>query len=118
MSNGVITTVEKPLFIKKVHELTPLLKRIQAGSAQAVDLLFNTMERPDAEVGIKVKVACAQSILELEIKLADIISKDQLTRQVAELKAKGFSQPLGQLEPGEPKKLPPKTDFTTIQEVE
>ncbi len=116
MTNGVIATVEKPLFVKKTHELTPLLKRIQAGSAQAVELLIDTMNRPEAEVGIKLKVACAEALIDMEVKISDQISKDQLTRQIAELKAKGFSQPLEQL-PGEPRRLPPKTDYSTIQEV-
>jgi hypothetical protein len=116
MTNGVITTVEKPLFVKKTHELTPLLKRIQAGSAQAVDLLIDTMNRPDDEVGIKLKVQCAEALVDMEVKISDQISKDQLTRQIAEIKAKGFSQPLDQL-PGEPRRLPPKTDYSTIQEV-
>lgn len=117
MKSGVITTVEKPLFIKKTHELTPLLKRIQSGSTQAVDLLIETMNREEKDVGIKIKVACAQALIDMEVKISDQISKDQLTRQIAEIKAKGFSQPLEQL-PGEPKRLPPKTDFSTIQEVE
>lgn len=117
MTNGVIATVEKPLFVKKTHELTPLLKRIQAGSAQAVDLLIETMNRTDKEVGIKLRVACAEALIDMEVKIGDQISKDQLTRQIAEIKAKGFIQPLDQV-PGEPRRLPPKTDYSTIQSVE
>jgi len=111
MNDGVIATVEQPLFIKKRHELAALLKRVQNGSAKAVDLLIYTMENENTEP--KLRVACAQSLIEYEVKITDQINKDQLTRQIAEIKAKGIVTPLT----AEEKALPPKTDFTTIQEV-
>ncbi len=116
MKDVVISTVELPIFIKPRHELASLLKKVQVGSAQGVELLITTMQRPDAEVGIKLKVQCAEALIDLEVKITDQISKDQLTRQIAEIKVKGLTTPLGQV-PGEPKRLPPKTDFGTIQEV-
>lgn len=114
MKDGVVTTVEQPLFVKKTHELASLLKKVKQGSAQAVDLLIDTMERPDDEVGLKIKVECAKTLIDYEVKITDQINKDQLMRQVAEIKAKGLSIPLL---PGNDKPLPPTTDFKTIQAV-
>lgn len=111
-----VTAVEKPLFIKKKHELASLLKTVEQGSADAVELLINTMNAPEDKVPLKTKLECAKAILDIQIKVSESISKDQLTRQIAEIKANGLSTPL-ELAPGERKRLPPTTDFTTIQEV-
>jgi len=114
MQDGVIKTVEKPLFVKGKHELQALLKKIQRGSAEAVDMLIETMN--NTEVEVKTRVACAQSLIEYEVKITDQINKDQLTRQVAEVRAKGLIGN-GSTVDGEDKPLPPRVDFTQIQEV-
>jgi hypothetical protein len=110
-----IKAVPQPIFIKKVHELAGLLKRIEAGSEDAVDIIVDTMNTDDKEVSKEVKAKIAVKLIELQIKIADTISKDQLTRQIAEIKVKGLSTPLG-LE-GEKKKLPPMLDFSNIEQV-
>ena len=114
MKDGVVL-VDMPVFIKPRHELATLLKKIQVGSAQGVELLITTLQRPESEVTLKLKLQCAEALIDLEVKITDQISKDQLTRQIAEIKKNGLVTPLGQ--EGGPKRLPPRTDFTTIQEV-
>ena len=111
-----ITAVEQPVFVKRKHELADLLKQIERGSKGAVQLIVATMESTDETIGLKTKLECAKALLDLQIKVADQISKDQLTRQIAEIKANGLTKPL-ELQPGEKKRLPPTTDFDTIQEV-
>jgi len=110
----MIQAVAQPLFVKKKHELADLFKIAERGSKDAVELLIATMNRPEAEVGLKVKLDCAEVVAGIAIKLADQINKDTLHRQVAEFKARGASTPL-ELERGKPKA--PRTDFLTIQEV-
>ncbi len=100
-------------FIKKTHELSSLLKNIEAGSRDAVDVLVNTMNSDDKEVPLKLKVECADKLLHLQVKIADTISKDQLTRQIASIKVKGMSASLG----SEDRPLAPILDMTTIQQI-
>lgn len=115
MKDGVVVMVEQPLFVKKgKHELANLLKLVQTGSGEAVQLLIDTMRRPDEEVAIKTKIACAEALIDMELKITTEINRDQLTRQIAEIKAKGLVIPL---RPEDDKPLPPKTDFLTIQKV-
>lgn len=108
-------TVEVPVFIKRVHELAGVLKLIETGSRDAVDLLVNTMNSKDDTISIRMKVDCAQKLLDLQVKIADTISKDQFMRQIAEVKIKGMSQPL---EVGEDKPSAPRLDMKTIQIVD
>lgn len=113
----VVETVEKATFVKRKHELADVLKAVQRGSTDAVELIINTMNETDEEkVTLKTRLQLAQDLLELQVKLAQVISEDQLKRQIAEIKVNGASTPLEAL-PGERKRLPPTTDFTTIQEV-
>ena len=111
-----IKAVEVDNFVKKKHELAGLLKRLEDASESAVDIIVNTMTSTDKEVSTKMKLDCAESLLAFQIKVSDTISKDQLMRQIASVKAKGLSQQL-ELAPGEKRKLPPKLDMTTIQEL-
>lgn len=112
---AAITSVEMPVFVKRKHELADLLKAVERGSKSAVAVLVDTMESKDATIGLKTRLECAKTLLDLQIKVVDQISKDQLTRQIAEIKANGLSKPL-ELQ-GEKKRLPPTTDFDTIQDV-
>lgn len=113
-----VVNVEQPIFVKKKHELANLLKAVERGSVDAVDLIVTTMNAPESEaVSLKTKLDLAKYLLDTQIKLSDVISKDQLVRQVAEIKAKGLSTPLAPELGGEKKRLPPTTDFGTIQEV-
>ena len=107
--------VPKDLFIKKTHELAGLLKHVERGSTDAVDLIIDSMNSGDSVVSRKMRLELAVKLLEIQIKVTDQISKDQLMRQIASVKVKGLSTPLGQ--EGERKKLPPKLDFTVIEEI-
>ena len=110
-----LVAVEQPVFVKKKHELAGLLKALERGSEDAVDLIVETMNSTDEKVSLKTKLDLAKALVDMQIRVADTISKDQLTRQIAEIKANGLKTPLA-LEPGQ-KRLAPMTDFNTIQEV-
>lgn len=111
-----VVNVEQPLFVKKKHELAGLLKALENGSVDAVELIVETMNSKSDDISLKTKLECAKSLLDMQIKVSAEISKDSLTRQIAEIKAKGLSLPLGPEEVGK-KRLPPTTDFGTIQVV-
>lgn len=113
MSEAIVA-IEQPIFIKKVHELSKLSKRLDKISDAAIDVIVDTMNDKDTDP--KLRVACATTLVDMSVKVSDIISKDSLVRQIAELKAKGLSTPLALQ--GEGKPLPPKRDFLTIQSIE
>lgn len=112
---NVIVAVDKPQFVKKTHELASLLKLLDSGSEDAVELLVETMNAKDGEnaVPLKLRVQCAEKIIDLKIKVAETISKDQLTRQIAEIKVNGLPPPEGTTV--RPKG--PVIDFDTIKKV-
>lgn len=115
MSNTV-EVAEKPVFVKKRHELADLLKRVQAGSVQAVDLIVETMNaKAEDGVTLKTKLECARLLLDIEIKVSAEISRDQLTRQIAEIKATGLPPPSGTTV-GRPRQAP-SLDFSNVQNV-
>ncbi len=115
MSSGTLMTVGNPVFVKKKHELDDLLKRVQKGSVEAVDLIVATMADTE-KVSLKTRLECAKLLLEIEIKVSAEISRDQLTRQIAELKANPPQLPPGSTG-GHPVRKPPVKDFTNIQTV-
>ena len=115
MSGAGLVAIEKPVFVKKKHELSDLLKRVQAGSVQAVDLIVETMnEKDETKVSLKTRLECAKLLLDIEIKVSAEISRDQLTRQIAEIKANPLPIGNGSTVPG---RQAPRKDFTTIQTV-
>lgn len=105
---------EGSIFIKKKHELDPLLKEVEKGGKGAVALLIATME--DDKLPLKVRLDAGNKLLDYQIQIADIISRDSLVRQVAEIKATGLKTPLEQV-PGNGKPLPPRLDMNNIQDV-
>lgn len=114
MSSNMVKAVDKPVFVKNKHELSDLLKRVQAGSVQAVDLIVTTMNAPEEQVSLKTRLECAKLLLEIEIKVSAEISRDQLTRQIAEIKANPLPIGHGSTVGG---RKPPIKDFTTIHAV-
>jgi hypothetical protein len=106
--------VPQPIFIKKVHELSKLHKKLESVSNDVIDVIVETMNSKDTDP--KLKVACATTLADMHIKVSDIISKDQLTRQIAEIKANGLKTPL-KLENVPVKPSGPRRDFFTIQSV-
>ena len=108
------SVVEVPLFIKK-HDLTGLLKTLEKANKESVALLVKTME--DENQPIKVRLDCANALLGYNISVADMISKDQITRQISELKANGKVGRLGFGGNDDDKPEAPRLDMTTIQNV-
>ena len=115
MSKIAVAEVQ-PTFIRKKHELTSLLKKIEAGSETAVQVLVDTMKEPPEKVGYELRAKCAQSLIELHTKIGDIIAKDSLTRTVAEAKLSGVNGNLG-FNDGQQSRTAPKVDFDTVQEI-
>lgn len=108
--------VVQPTFIRKKHELSSLLKEIEGGSKEAVKVLVDTMKEPPEKVGYELRAKCAQTLLELNMKIGDIIAKDALTRTVAEVKLSGVNGNLG-FNDGQQGRTAPKVDFFTVQEI-
>lgn len=110
--SGSIETMDVPLLVKKRHELSKLLAAVEKGSDAAVNLIVQTMTASDETVGLKTKLELAKLLLELQIKITDQISKDQLVRQIAEVKLNGL--PTGA---GGPKRPAVVLDMHTLQDV-
>ena len=118
MTNEV-KVVEVPMFVKRgKHELAGLLKQIEGASHEAVDLLINTMNEEDKEkVSLKQRLECAQTLIDLQVRISTEISRDQLTRQIAEFKTKNLSGSFKTPEAIEDKPKAPRLDFSKIREV-
>lgn len=115
MSSGTVTMVEQPLFVRKgKHELAKLLKSIEDVTPEAVEFLIDVVR--NEKESTKERRQAAASLIEFNVKISAEINKDQITRQIAEIKAKGLSRPLGP-DGGEPKPGAPRLDFNTIQQV-
>lgn len=106
------TAVEMPVFVKK-HELSGLLKDLKATTKESLAYIEQMMK--DEKETTKVRLDCAKYLVDTAVSLSDMISKDEITRNVAEIKAEGLSRPLGY--EGGGKALPPVLDMDTIQEV-
>lgn len=81
-----------PIFVRKKHELSDTLKHLDGFSKEAVDLIGEAMM--DENETRKNRIAYAEKIIDMKIRVADIISKDEFARQIAEVKASGPKQPL------------------------
>lgn len=105
---------EGTIFIRKKHELTDISKKLDTVTDEAIDLLAETMR--DDKASRKERLECARDILDYKVSIADQINKDELNRQIAEIKAKGLSTPLVPAD-GTPKPSAPRLDMQTIQKV-
>lgn len=115
MSSEIETVGNVPTFVKKKHELSKLQKMIEKGSERAVNLLIETIENEKTD--LKIKIDCAKIIIDAQIKISAEVSKDSLTRQIADLKYKQMGTlhfPKGDSEEDQ-KPKPPKLDFMTVQ---
>lgn len=101
------------VFVKRKHELDDLLKRLDKVTPEAVELLAEKMM--DERVGIKERIKCADLLINYKISVSEAINKDELTRQIAEIKATGLKTPLVGNE--SPKASAPRLDMNTIQSV-
>lgn len=111
--NIVIKTLEEPApsFIKKKHELQGLIKLLEKGSKEAVEMLIATMQ--DDEADKRLRLSCAEKIINYHVSIQENINNDNMQRQVAQIKlGGGFEKNLKTAETEKPKL--PVLDFTTI----
>jgi hypothetical protein len=111
---SVVALKAGQMFIKRKHELTDLLKQLDSVTPEAVDLLAETMR--NEKVGLKERLKCADILIDYKIAVSEAINKDELTRQIAEIKATGPKTPLVPAT-GNTKPTGPRLDMTTIQKV-
>jgi len=106
---------EGQIFVKKKHELADLAKSLDKVTIDAIDLMAESLADAENKLTLKERLKLAETILDLKIRITDQINKDELNRQIAEIKAKGVSTPLV---PGDVAKKPsaPRLDMHTIQE--
>ena len=102
---------EGKVFVKRKHELDDLLKQLDRVTPEAIDLLAETMQ--DVKQAIKVRIACADKLIDYKVKVSEAINADDLKRAVAEIKATGLKTPLVP----EDKPSAPRLDMHTIQKV-
>lgn len=105
---------EGQIFVKRKHELADTLKQLDRVTPDAVDLIAEAMN--DVKETRKNRVEFAKYLLDVKIRVAETISKDELTRQIAEIKVAGLKTPLLQDEDN-PKPKAPMLDMSTIQSV-
>lgn len=113
-----ITATEQPSFIKRKHELDLVYKQVESGSKEAIQLLIDTMNSTDEKVSLKIKLECADKLISYQVKIADIISKDQLVRQIADFKSKGNPIVIEQGEGKPSQRQAPRLDLMNVQHVE
>lgn len=104
---------EGQVFVKKKHELDDLLKQLNRVTSDAVDFLVDQMNNVDNAV--RVRIACADKLIDYKISVSEAINKDELTRQIAEIKTTGPKTPL--VGDGPSKPSAPRLDMSTIQSV-
>lgn len=104
---------ELPSFIKKKHELDAVIKKLEAGSKEAAELLINIAN--DEKADLKLRKDCAVEILTTLAKMTEQRSKDQMNRMIAEIKIRpgGASKTLKL----EEDKQYPVLDFNTVREI-
>lgn len=73
-------------FLKDRHELAKLFKQLDKASQAAVKLLTDTLDSKDENVTIKMKLECAERLLDFYMRTAKQISDDDMSRLIAEVK--------------------------------
>lgn len=106
---------EGQIFIKKKHELADLMKQLDKITPDALSLLADAITDEDNKLTLKERLKLAETVIEMKIRVADIIDKSELTRQVAEIKVSGLKTPL--VLDDTPKPGAPRLELHTIQEV-
>jgi len=80
------TPVGQTNFLKKEADLKPLLKKLSAASAEAVDVILEIMRSTN---DLKLKKECAASLLQFNITVAKDTNADHLMRLVAHSRSNG-----------------------------
>lgn len=106
---------EGQIFVKKKHELADMAKQLDKVTPDAIELMATKM-LDEENVPLKDRLKLAEALVDMKIRVTDQINKDEITRQIAEIKARGVSTPLV---PGEQEKKPgpPRLEMNTIQKV-
>lgn len=111
---AAVALKEGSLFVRKKHELADLLKKVEKESPGALEVVSQILSSTDEEkVPMKIKLETARWLLEFQKGLSETISRDELTRQIAEFKANGARS----LVADEEKPSAPRLDMTTIQKI-
>ena len=119
MSNTTVQvqTIQEPAlsFLKKKHDLQNTLNRVQRASKEAIELLTTCMN--DEKLDIRFRAQCAKDLIGMEVTMTDIISKDNMSRLIAEIKLNpgNVNNNLKTL-PDKPSGVP-ALDFATISSV-
>lgn len=111
---AAVALKEGTTFVRKKHELADLAKKLDTVTTDAIDLIADTMN--DEKLSRKERLHCAEVLIDYKIRITDQINKDELVRQVAELKANGLKTPLVP-EGGQAKPSAPRLDMNNIQKV-
>lgn len=84
-----ILTVEEPQinFIRKKHDLQSTFKLIEKGSDKAIEMLIAAISDPALDPKFKAQISL--EYLTLMMAMSDTISKDNIARQVAQVKLGG-----------------------------
>jgi hypothetical protein len=104
---------EGQIFVKKKHELADLMKQLDRITPDAIEELGNALTND--KLPLKDRLRIAEVVIDMKIRVADQISKDELTRQIAEIKATGLKTPL--VDNDTPKPSGPRLELGTIQSV-
>lgn len=100
--------------VRNKHELSKLLKQLENASADAVSILVATMNSTEESVSQKMKIDCAEALINFQISVASTISKDSLTRTVADWKMNNGAY---QLVDESGKSRAPMLNFDDIQNI-
>lgn len=101
-------------FIKRNHELQGLLNDLNSASPEALRVIKEIMNNKKSDD--KLRLACADKILNFQVSVAGQINSETVQRQVAEIKFNRGPMPLG----GEARDVDntPVIDFNTIRTIE
>lgn len=71
------------------NQLTPTLKRLKKLGKASLDFLEEQLANP--ELDVKDKIAVARFIIDKQVQVSDSVTKDQMSRLIAEVKVKGLA---------------------------
>lgn len=112
--NEILSTkeIELPSFIKKQHELSPLLKKLIKESEAALAILVAGIKQEEDK---KLSFDCAVKLIEFQLKTAKQVNDDTVQRLIAEIRLK--PNRAKNLEVDDDSSSYPVVDFTTVREV-
>lgn len=93
------------------NQLTPTLKRLKKLGKASLDFLEEQLANP--ELDVKDKIAVARFIIDKQVQVSDSVTKDQMSRLIAEVKVKGLATQPKLRTVGEENGGTPQAVFTT-----